>query len=116
MSCFCLQPTWLFYKPESAAIHSDNAYLRTDAVRAFRRRTSAYQEAGLPSQVSDQCFPEVPTKISQAIFCYIISSVPVSDNKNKHIYDEFVHTILKFANLKQLVLLPARRSLPAFIS
>jgi hypothetical protein len=87
-------------------IHSDNADLRTDAVPTFQKRISAYQEAGFPSQVTDQCFPQVPTKIPQAIFCYIISSVPVTDNKNKHIYDEFIHTILKFVNLKQLVLYP----------
>jgi hypothetical protein len=106
VSFFCLQPVSLVGERQIGVIHSDNADLKTNAVPGFQKRISAYQEACFPSQLSDQCFPEVPTKISQAIFCYIISSVSVTDNKNEHIYDEFIHKILKFVNLKQLVLYP----------
>jgi hypothetical protein len=57
--CFYLQLTY------------DDSDLTTDAVPASPSSFRAYEEAGFPSQVNIQRFPEVLTKTCRAIFCYL---------------------------------------------
>jgi hypothetical protein len=57
------------------AIQSDDAELKTDGVQAFQRSISAYQEAGVPSQVNEQCFPKLVTKYLGHILLYNLSSI-----------------------------------------
>ena len=65
--CFYLQYT-------CATIQSDVSDLKTDAVPASPSSFRAYEEAGFPSQVNIQRFPEVLTKTCRAIFCYLFST------------------------------------------
>jgi len=65
--CIYFQGAELTFESQMSFTQWDGAELKTDGVRAFQKSISAYEKAGFPSEVNEQCFQKVIIKNSHFI-------------------------------------------------